>query len=339
MFDLIATVQQVMLLLMALVFMAVGGLLLGYEIRTRVRGRRVTGTVVGVREKKPNVYHSVYRYTLPSGEEVEATSNTGSGLTRGRETGRRVQLFTFADRPNEVSEAGVPLAGLFGGVFFAIGLWPLHVALTNWPVTPLTGVGLVGVIACIAYRARGLLIPKGQRKSAREWYAERTRAHQAETAAVPVRQIEEVLAAPATQAAAASDLRKYRLVAPLLLIIGVAAIGFSVHLGRALAHREAVGVRAPGAVISLAERSDSDGSSYYPVVRFKRSNGSEVQFKDHFGSNPPSYHVGEPVTVLYEPGPAVNAMIDRGLWNWLPTSLLALFGAVFAFAGFRLLAR
>jgi hypothetical protein len=32
-------------------------------------------------------------------------------------------------------------------------------------------------------------------------------------------------------------------------------------------------------------------------------------------------------------------MIDRGLWNWLPTSLLALFGAVFAFAGFRLLAR
>src|SRR5689334_359945 len=151
MFDLIATVQQVMLLLMAVAFMAVGGLLIGYEIRTRVRGLRVTGTIVGVREKKPHVYHSVYRYTLPSGEEIEATSNTGSGFTRGRETGRRVQLFTFADRPNEVCEAGMPIAGLFGAVFFAIGLWPLHVALTNWPLTPLTGVGFVGVIACIGY--------------------------------------------------------------------------------------------------------------------------------------------------------------------------------------------
>jgi uncharacterized protein DUF3592 len=339
MFDLIATVQQVMLLIMAIAFMAIGGLLIGYDIHARVRGLRVTGTIVGVREKRPKVYHNVYRYTLPSGESVEATSNKGSGFTRGRETGRRVQLFTSVARPNEAWEAGVPIAASFGAFFFAAGLWPLHSALTYRPVTPLTGVVLVGVIALLAYRARRLVIPKAHRKTARAWFEERTRAHQAELAAFPVRRIEEVLAAPAAQAAAAAARRRARLAAPLLLITGVAAISFGVHLGRQLAHREAVGVRAPGAVVSLVEKSDSDGSSYYPVVRFRDSTGSEVRFKDRFGSNPPSYHVGDTVTVLYEREKASAAMIDRGFWNWLPASLLAALGGVFTFAGLRLLTR
>jgi hypothetical protein len=154
-------------------------------------------------------------------------------------------------------------------------------------MTPLTGVVLIGVIAVFAYRARRWVIPKAQRKTAREGFEERTRAHQAELAAFPVRPIEAVFAAPAAEAAAAASRRRSRLVPPLLLIVGIAAISFSVHVGQ-VAHRDAVGVRAAGAVVSLVEKSDSDGSSYYPVVRFKDSNGSEVRFKDKFGSNPPS---------------------------------------------------
>lgn len=93
-------------------------------------------------------------------------------------------------------------------------------------------------------------------------------------------------------------------------------------------------------VVSLVESSGSDRSSYYPVVRFTDADGSEVRFKDDFGSNPPSYSVGEAVTVLYVRGGAAHdAMIDRGLWNWLPTALLALFGSVHVFAGLRGLTR
>src|SRR5262249_15013572 len=130
MFDLIAAGQQVMLLIMAFVFMAIGALLLGYDIHTRFWGVRVTGTIVGVRETRPNMYHTVYQYSAPSGESLEATSSSGSSTMRGRETGRRVPLFTFANRPTEVCEAGVPIAGLFGALFFAVGVWPLYAALT-----------------------------------------------------------------------------------------------------------------------------------------------------------------------------------------------------------------
>jgi len=95
-------------------------------------------------------------------------------------------------------------------------------------------------------------------------------------------------------------------------------------------------VRVTGTVASLYEKSDSDGSTYYPVVRFLDSNDAEVRFKDHVGSNPPSYRVGDPVTVLYVRGSAASsAMIDRGRWNWLPTGLLGLFGSVLTLVGIR----
>jgi hypothetical protein len=234
----------------------------------------------------------------------------------------------------------VPIAGLFGGVFFAIGLWPLHAALTSWPVTPMTGLVFVAAIGYFAYRAHGLLIPKAQRKSPRAWLEERRTARQAELAAFPIRSMEEVLATPAAQAAAASNRRQMRRLAPFLLIVGIAAIGLSVHLGRQLAHRESVGLRAAGTVVSLVESSGSDGSTYYPVVRFHDADESEVRFKDNFGSYPASYRVGDSVTVLYERGSSAHsAMIDRGSWNWLPTALLALFGAVLTFAGSRLITR
>jgi Protein of unknown function (DUF3592) len=336
MFDLFAAAQQAMLLVMALVFMGVGGLLLGYEIRRRVRGLRVMGTIVGVRETRPNNYRTVYEYSLPSGQGVEATSSYGSSSLRGRDTGRRVPLFTFADRPDQVSEAGVPIAGLFGGVFFAVGLWPLHAALTSWPVTPLTGIVLVAVIGYYAYRARGLLIPKGQRKSPREWLEERRTARETELASVPIRPVEEIVTTPAAQATVARNRRAMRLARPIFVIVGVALIALSVHLGRQLAQRESIGVQVTGTVVSLYERSDSDGSIYYPVVRFQESNGAEVRFKDRVGSNPPSYRVGDAVTVLYVRGEAASsAMVDRGRWNWLPTGLIALLGGVLTVVGIR----
>jgi hypothetical protein len=238
-----------------------------------------------------------------------------------------------------VCEAGVPIAGLFGAFFFAAGLWPLRTALTNWPVTLMTWLVFAAALAYLAYRARDVMILKAQRKSADEWRKEKRDARQAEYAAVPVRRIEDARAAQASSSGPRSiDPKKLRFLAPVLVVIGIAAIGLSVHLGRQLAHREAAAVRAPGIVISLADDRNSDGTVYHPVVRFTAATGEAVEFKDRMGSDPPSYHVGETVTVLYETdAPAQQAMIDRGAWNWLPSILLGLFGVVFAFAGFRIM--
>ena len=69
-----------------------------------------------------------------------------------------------------------------------------------------------------------------------------------------------------------------------------------------------------------AERSSSSNgsTSYYPIVRYRTQNGVSVEFKDSVGSNPPSYHAGDKVTVLYlADNPSKQAIIDRGkFWNW-----------------------
>lgn len=120
-----------------------------------------------------------------------------------------------------------------------------------------------------------------------------------------------------------------RFIIPLLLLAGCGLMAFSYHLAKQQSRINASGLRAPGHVISLqSERSDDD-TVYYPVVSIDFATGP-LQFRDRAGSNPPSYHVGETVTVLYlTSNPSGTAMIDRGRRNWLPAALTGLFGALF----------
>src|SRR5205085_5322114 len=91
-----------------------------------------------------------------------------------------------------------------------------------------------------------------------------------------------------------------------------------------------------GQVISLKSEyrsSDRVGSySYYPIVRYTTDNHVSVEFKDSIGGNPPSYRVGDRVTVLYlADNPRKQAIIDRGMfWNWaIPVLLLLGAGLLF----------
>jgi hypothetical protein len=64
---------------------------------------------------------------------------------------------------------------------------------------------------------------------------------------------------------------------------------------------------------------------------------SSAPDKDHFGSNPPAYHTHDAVAVLYAPNSLQRtAIVDRGLWNWIPTVALCLFGVILAVAGMQL---
>jgi hypothetical protein len=72
-------------------------------------------------------------------------------------------------------------------------------------------------------------------------------------------------------------------------------------------------------------------------VSFIGESGNRVRFRDKWGSNPPSFRVGDPVTVLYLAAEPRSATIDRGWVNWLPSGLTFLFGALLCWAGFRTL--
>ena len=93
-----------------------------------------------------------------------------------------------------------------------------------------------------------------------------------------------------------------------------------------------------GLVTELIEKRDSDGSvTYKPVVAFMADNGVLVNFTSSFSSNPPSYHVGEKVEVLYAPDDPNDARI-RGFGSlWLAPVILGGIGTVFAAIGFGIL--
>src|SRR2546421_11758922 len=102
MFDLVANplsaVNQLAAFVGALACRGLGGLLVGSAVYWRLHAVRVSGEVIGVRQKG-NCYNSGYRYGAPSGETFEATSIEGSGGLRGRGTGTQGPLLGIPRKP------------------------------------------------------------------------------------------------------------------------------------------------------------------------------------------------------------------------------------------------
>lgn len=100
-------------------------------------------------------------------------------------------------------------------------------------------------------------------------------------------------------------------------------------------------VEAPGRVVELVTRRDEQGNEfYYPVVAFALADGSRRTVQMAEGSWPPAYALGDPVTVLYDPGQPLKARVKStsgtaSLWIWtMVTGILAV-----AFALATLMAR
>jgi hypothetical protein len=120
-----------------------------------------------------------------------------------------------------------------------------------------------------------------------------------------------------------------RVAGTLFLVAGVAIIALGVYLGRSMLRLESAGLAAPGSVVALHTHLRRHTIVYRPVIRFTTASGSEVQFEDSSGSNPPAYRVGEQLRVRYLAStPANSAIIDQGIWNWSGPIILAVFGVL-----------
>ena len=347
MFGLVTTtlsaVNQVGAFFGALVCWGLGGLLVGNAIYWRVHALRVQGEVIGVR-RSGNCLNSVYRYVLPSGETCEATSTEGSSSMRGRETGTQVPLWVIPEKPHEVQErsshvftvVGMGLLGM-GAVFFWVGA-------TTFRTGPMTWVVALLFVAHLLHRTWKVIAPivTPQDKSLRQlgWreLLKAAQARQAATAAsspaATIQQVEDLASLPGIQTKVIRRRANPRALAPFLLLAGVGLLALGVHQSRALLRLEATGTRAPGMVTALSSSSSGNGGiTYHPVVTFTDAQGKQVTFRDSTGTNPPLYHVGQSVTVMYLPSEVGRAVIDRGVWNWLPSALLYLLGGALLAAG------
>jgi hypothetical protein len=286
---------------------------------------RVSGTILGVIDNK-GTYAPVYRYTLANGQTHEAKSDTSSSAVEGKETGRIVPLLISAHNPSSAREANGYLLEIIGIILIAPGLLFGTIAVTSYPVTPMTWLIGAAILVYLAYRGWRVFIPKNAHPSLDEW--RRQRGLDAAIDLTQVRPIESIASAGAARQRDQAEGQRARKWAPVIGIFAVVLAAVAIYQSITLAHLESAGVRAPGRIVRLKEEwgSGSSGSryTYYPIVRFHTHDNLAVEFKDNIGSNPPTHRVGDNVTVLYlVDNPQSGAIIDRGLvWNWaIPSAL------------------
>jgi hypothetical protein len=309
--------NQVIVFIAALLCTAVGVTLLGDAVHWMLHAVRVQGKLIGVRQSG-HCFLSVYRYSLPSGQSYEGTSNQGSSSVRQRNTGTATALWVIPTHPLEVEEARSHVWTLIGAVFLLLGLWLLHLGATAWPVGPMTWVVGALLLAHLAVRAVRTLRPRDPQLARRAVASGDT----------PVQSIEQIEASPERRAAVAQQQLSLRRWRPAFIVLGPALLALAVYLGHDVARVHALGLRASGVVQTLAVSHGHNGSIYHPVVQFTARNGQSVRFQDAVGTNPPGYRVGDRVVVLYLPGELQAARIDRGLWNWLPALITLIAGGV-----------
>jgi hypothetical protein len=124
------------------------------------------------------------------------------------------------------------------------------------------------------------------------------------------------------------------------LVFGLVGTAIMIGGGFSLNHSRSFsdgGVSVQGVVVDLAYSRDSDGDgTYAPVVEYRDREGRPHTYRSSSGSSPPSYDVGERVTILYRPDQPSRAVIDDFWDRWALPAFLLGFGAIFAVVGWGL---
>jgi len=309
-----------MLLIIVTLLTGAGFLLLLNCLDWRLRAHRVEATIIGVREAGVDddddrqTYIPVYQYTDDFGRTVQVMASGGSGQLRRMRTGGSVSLMVAPDDPQNVRVANSWFIEFAGAAFFCIGLWQL--TLARWPLERIVAILAALGVAYFALRRSSL---KRKRSPAVD--------------AGPIRPAEEFQATPGNR----REVRRQRLFAPVLVLLGVLFIAAGGYTGREMLRLKTMGLRAPGTVVRIDTRLD-DGTVYYAVVRYTPADrSSATEFVDGSGANPALYRVGDRVEVIYLNGAGATAAIDRGVWTWLPPLMFAGIGVVCAIGGLSML--
>lgn len=130
-----------------------------------------------------------------------------------------------------------------------------------------------------------------------------------------------------------------RLVFSIFFVIGVGLLIGSYFTVRHTRHFLQVAVSVPGVVVENIYRESSGSGnqgpswSYYPRIRFETTDSQRIDFVSGTGSNPPSYSVNEPVTVLYDPRQPYDASLNSFWSLWGATMVLVILGVAFTSPG------
>jgi len=331
--------MDIVFLLVGLLFAIVGAYLVWEHLGFRKSARSVPGRVVAMEKRTTPedesrnsggpIYYPVIEYHA-EGKSRTFTSRYGMSLPQ-HEIGEKVDvLFSRKHNTARIHNAAPYIAG---GIFTAlgVGLCIIFFNLFEWSLWS-AGISLF-VLAGMAHS----LLRKARKHDINtlDELLEAFRNTNMKTSrGTDPEHTERIESLESLQTDLYRRSKSMKWLGPLLSVIGVGLVVLGIYLGKERAVFLDNATSTIGEVVKLNSRSTDDGYVYYPVVRFTvPQSGRDVTFEHDSGSRPPSYRVGERVTVLYLPDRPDRAIIDAGIMNWFGSGLSLLMGLILAAGG------
>jgi hypothetical protein len=123
---------------------------------------------------------------------------------------------------------------------------------------------------------------------------------------------------------------------PGLIFFGIGLVMLAVALvigGLAISFRMGA-ERVTGTVSEVELRHYSDGNSYCPIVQYNTRLGQTYSHNSDVCSWPPSFEVGQLVTIYYDPANPSNSQLDSFMGVWFIPALFTFMGGVFGTIGY-----
>jgi hypothetical protein len=318
---------EILFLFAGLPFVAIGILIIVWEMRGRAGGVAAPATIVGYSTDSSGDYHSVAEYVGIDGVHRYVESSVGASAPLGSVGDSVTVLLKPADPDQAIFQSSLSL--VLGAVIAAMGVVCCAVFFATFRPTRFSLGGAAVVTVLTAYKLLGLR--RESPLSLQEWLEKRKdlggRVYTDATKGEIRWANREVV-----DSAIAKQQKTNRFAVPILLVVGIGLLVLGVHLYRTTNIFLAKALPATGRIVDLAANHSSDSTTYAPVVEFQ-VDGHRYKFKDSISSNPPSYRTGEIVKVLYDPDRPQSARIDRGRWNTAVPLFVCAFGALLCFAG------
>jgi hypothetical protein len=123
----------------------------------------------------------------------------------------------------------------------------------------------------------------------------------------------------------------------IFFAIGLAMLAVALVVGGLAVSFRMGAERVTGTVIENELRHYSDGNSYCPIVQFNTRLGQSYTHRSDVCSWPPSFDVGQQVTIYYDPASPNNSQLDSFMGVWFIPALFTFMGAIFGGVGYFIL--
>lgn len=279
------------------------------------------------------MYHSIFHYRLADGSSYEQTSSMSSSSIAGRMPGTEIELMVLPDKPEKVRKPTFFWL-IFGIMFFVPGIFILNMAFKNFDSNYMTALLILAGGGYIGYKLSALYekitgSEFDRSLIAEAWQNYKTKAKNSSKYKLEGRLLETHEVVERIKA----QLKFYFVSGYIMLALSMGLGVGSYFTAEKMIQLNLNGLTTSGEIVDITGRSSSDGISYYASARFTDQSGEQHRFQDSFGASYPLYKIGEKVDIIYPPESPADAIIDRGIFNWLisasliTAALLALWGS------------